>query len=567
MMLSCLQPTSKMQHPSWRRCLRRGGLVHRPCASLHHFTFGAASAESAPPTWWLKGRPRNVFQSKAEVELLSQLAVLLMPDEPIAEAFRDFPVRKCKEWGSSRLSPDLTAYGVLKATDAALFIEYDGYYLVASLLQSCRAELVPELVSHLEARAPLQIDRYAINFAVDAELVSSAASSNRLAAQEFLQKDTQLTPVQVATSIASFPSVLGRRANLKPTVEWIKGLGLSESQVAKVILKRPQVLGYSIEANLKPTVDWVKGLGLSQSQVAKVIVGHPAVLGYSVDANLKPTVEWVKGLGLSQSQVAKVILQRPQVLGYSIEANLKPTVDWIKGLGLSQSQVTKVIATCPPVLGLSIEANLKPKVEWIKGLGLSQSQVAKVILKHPHVLGYSIEANLKPTVEWIKGLGLSQSQVAKVIATSPQVLGYSIEANLKPTVDWVRGLGLSQSQVAKLIATFPPVLGYSIQANFRVKFMLIQNFFPGGAAAELLARSPRLWSYRYSRLEHRLHVLKSQGQLSKLASAMTLGSDAFGRRFRAIAAPAEISMTACRVESSQSSAPSKWGWQKFRFRI
>ena len=193
--------------------------MHRPCASLHHFTFGAASAESAPPTWWLKGRPRNVFQSKAEVELLSQLAVLLMPDEPIAEAFRDFPVRKCKEWGSSRLSPDLTAYGVLKATDAALFIEYDGYYrhmeplglardvrktsallklapkgsvvvriahqerqwkdksvqvlagcwqsehvpslhktvqqVVASLLQSCRAELVPELVSHLEARAPL----------------------------------------------------------------------------------------------------------------------------------------------------------------------------------------------------------------------------------------------------------------------------------------------------------------------------------------------------------------------------------------------------------------------------
>ena len=163
-----------------------------------------------------------------------------------------------------------------------------------------------------------------------------------------------------------------------------------------------------------------------------------------------------------------------------------------------------------------------------------------------------------------------------MIATSPQVLGLSIEANLKPTVEWMKGLGLSQSQVAKVIATFPPVLGYSIQANFRVKFMLIQNFFPGGAdlmqsvftgAAELLARSPRLWSYRYSRLEHRLHMLKSQGQLSKLAIAMTLGSDAFGRRFRAIAAPADISMTACRVESSQSSASSKWGWKKFRFRI
>ena len=154
-----------------------------------------------------------------------------------------------------------------------------------------------------------------------------------------------------------------------------------------------------------------------------------------------------------------------------------------------------------------------------------------MIATFPHVLGYSIEANLKPTVKWIKGLGLGQSQVAKVILRRPQVLGYSIEANLKPTVEWIKGLGLSQSQVAELIATFPQVLGLSIEANLRVKYVLLQNFFPGSAAAELLARAPRLWSYRQARLEHRLHVLQSQGRLSKLASAMTLGLDAFSCRF------------------------------------
>ena len=247
--------------------------------------------ESTPPAWWLQGRPRNVFQSRAEVELLSQLAALLMPDVPIAEAFRDFSVKKCSEWGSSRLCPDLTAYGVLRATDAALFIEYDGYYrhmeplglardmrktsallkfapagsivlriahkerqwkdnsvqlladcwqsenapslcrtvqqVVASLLQSCRAALVSELVSQLEACAPHQIDREATTFAVSAGLVGSASSSNRPAVQEFLQKEMQLTTVQVAKSMGRFPSVLGCNvaANLKPTVERIKGLG------------------------------------------------------------------------------------------------------------------------------------------------------------------------------------------------------------------------------------------------------------------------------------------------------------------------------------------------------
>ena len=702
-----------MQHQSWRRCLRRGGLLHLDCASLPRFSFGTALKESTPPAWWLKGQPRDVFHSRAEVELLSQLAVLLMPDEPIAEAFRDFPVPKSKEWGSSRLCPDFSAYGVLKRAGAALFIEYDGYYrhmepqglrrdvrktsallkfapagsvvlriahkerpwkdksvqvlvdcwqsehvpslhktveqFVASLLQSCRTELVPGLVSRLEVRVPPQIDKHAKTFAMDAELVGNASSTNRLALQEFLRKKMQLSTVQVAKSIVRFPSVLGLsiEANLKPTVEWIKGLGLSPSQVAKVITSFPQVLGLSIEANLKPTVEWIKGLGLSQSQVAKVIATFPAVLGLSMEANLKPTVEWIKGLGLSQSQVAKVIATCPAVLGFSIEANLKPTVEWIKGLGLSQSQVAKVIATfpqvlglsmeanlkptvecikglglspsqvakvitsfpavlglsieanlkptvkwikgldlsqsqvakviatCPAVLGLSIEANLKPTVEWVKGWGLSQSQVVKVIATRPAVLGYSIEENLKPTVQWIKGLGLSQSQVAKVIATSPAVLGlsieanlkptvelveglglsqsqvakviatcpavlgYSIDANLKPTVEWIKGLGLSQSQVAKVIATFPQVLGLNVESNLRVKYVLIESFFPGAAAAELLARAPCLWGYRHARLEYRLHVLQSQGQLSKLFGAMTLGLDAFNRRFTSSRLPTQ----------------------------
>ena len=352
-----------MQHQSWRRFLGRGGRSHLPCASLPRFAFGTTPKESTPPTWWLSGQPRNVFGSRAEVELLSQLAVLLMPDAPIAEAFRDFPVQKSEEWRSSRLSPDLTAYAVLKATDAALFIEYDGYYrhmeppglardmrktgallhfapagsvvlriahkerqwkdnsmqvlvdswqsermpslhktvqqVVAFLLHSCRPELVPELVSQLEACAPHQIDRNAITFAGDAELVGNASNRNRLAAQEFLQNEMRLTTVQLAKVIATFPPVLGLSIveNLKPKVEWMKGLGLSQSQVAKVIATSPQVLGLSLEANLKPTVEWIKGLGLSQSQVAKLIATFPQALGLSIEANLQPTVEWIKGLG------------------------------------------------------------------------------------------------------------------------------------------------------------------------------------------------------------------------------------------------------------------------------
>ena len=134
---------------------------------------------------------------------------------------------------------------------------------------------------------------------MNAGLVGSASSSNRPAVQEFLQKEMQLTTVQVAKSMGGFPPVHHRsfEESLKPTVERIKGLCLNQSQVAKVIATFPSVLGLSIEENLKPTVDWIKGLGLSQSQVAKVIATRPQVLGLSLEANLKPNSRVDQGAG------------------------------------------------------------------------------------------------------------------------------------------------------------------------------------------------------------------------------------------------------------------------------
>ena len=511
-------------------------------------------ALSSTPSWWKKGRPRRVHGSLPEVQLLSHLAVLLKPQVPIAELFRDFPTERSADWGASILSPDLALYGLLKSKAAGLFLEYDGHYqhydasgLVAderkteALLCFAPPGSVVLRIAHahrgLKARqncVEIVIDRWnacrkqdvfvplqQVSDALLRELNGALHAPLRRQLQDLIVASSGLC-FKDAGNFVDDAQVRGgdRELRLVQLYVFLEKVGLSQVQNAKVVACFPPVLGYCIEANLKPTVEWLRDLGLSQAQVAKVVACFPSVLGYSIEANLKPTVEWLRDLGLSQAQVVKIVAGFPQVLGYSIEANLKPTVEWLRDLGLSQGQVAKIVAGFPQVLGCSIEANLKPTVEWLRDLGLSQAQVAKVVACFPSVLGYSIEANLKPTVEWLRDLGLSQAQVAKIVAGFPQVLGCSIEANLKPTVEWLRDLGLSQGQVAKVVACFPSVLGCSIEANLNAKKTWLQHFYTQTEFCEIVAAFPQLLGYSLQRLQRRLLALQKIGRLSLVRGLM-----------------------------------------------
>ena len=116
-----LQPSGSGTLPGTQAKPRPKLAVSQRCRRLHAgkpllflfgcFAFGPAAA--GPPAWWRAGRSRSVHRSAAEVELLSHLAVLLMPRQSIGELFREFPVEPSEGWGARWLCPDLSAFGSL----------------------------------------------------------------------------------------------------------------------------------------------------------------------------------------------------------------------------------------------------------------------------------------------------------------------------------------------------------------------------------------------------------------------------------------------------------------------
>ena len=494
------------------------------------FRVGPRRLCSVPPLWWREGRPRTVHRSYAEVELLSRLAELLMPQYPIGECFRDFPVEPSDAWGSRWLCPDIAAFGVLKEEHAAVFVEYDGYYRhsepqgrqrddrkTEALLRYAPAGSHVFRIGHVgrglragdaSTEATVDVWRAGCSSSLKTALhqatrtfVTSLEGGLQYEVRERLQALQGSQPQPRFHKAGKFvcEAVLTRDVETKKAnvIAVLEGeLQLSVAAIKALENRFPSIWGISIESKLKPTVAWLEHVGLSRQQVATVVAGFPSVLGCSIEGNLKPTVAWLEDVGLSRQQVAKVVSGFPSVLGCSIDGNLKPTVAWLEDVGLSRQQVAKVVAGFPRVLGYSIDGNLKPTVAWLEDVGLRRQQVAKVVAGFPQVLGYSIDGNLKPTVAWLQDVGLSRQQVAKVVAGFPQVLGCSIDGNLKPTVAWLEDVGLSREQVAKVVAGFPQVLGYSIDGNLKPTVAWLEDVgLSRQQVAKVVAGFPQVLGY------------------------------------------------------------------------
>ena len=319
----------------------------------------------------------------------------LMPEKPIAELFRDFPVEPSETWGPRWLCPDLSTYGVLRKVRVLLCLWS---------MTGTGGTMTNRASKPMQRRLKL-------------------CCAMRRRAREYC--DLATPPVSSEARMAELEVIVDRwHAGHKPSL-------------LKAVVQTVQSLLSQLKDEMLPEV--YERLRLFEADEGSPAFHKSREFVCKAVLTIDQEVKHAKMQTFLQAELPTVdteLLARkfPGIWGCSIETRMKPTLAWLEDVGLSQGQVAKVIAVFPSVLGLSIEANLKPTVAWLEDVGLSQPQVAKVIAAKPQVLGYSIGANLKPTVAWLEDVGLSQSQVAKVIVVFPSVLGLSIEANLKPTV-------------------------------------------------------------------------------------------------------------------------------------
>ncbi|KAJ0654570.1 putative transcription regulator mTERF family [Helianthus annuus] len=100
-------------------------------------------------------------------------------------------------------------------------------------------------------------------------------------------------------------------------------IGVTEKMLNKVIATSPQLLMQKPQEFFQ-VVSYLKGLGLEEESVGRVLGRCPEIFMANIDKTLKKKVEFLSELGVSQKHLPRVIRKYPELFVCDINNSLHP---------------------------------------------------------------------------------------------------------------------------------------------------------------------------------------------------------------------------------------------------
>lgn len=284
------------------------------------------------------------------------------------------------------------------ATPPAGFLAED--YLVASCgLTQEQAQKASKYLNHL--RSPVRPD------AVRAFLVSIG-----------------LTDADVVAAVVSYPILLCYKdETLSPRVARLRKMGLSPSQISRLITVAPEILASPVK--MSRLAFYISFLG-SYDRVHSALKNCYYLLRQRLQTVVRPNIAFLRQCGLTDYDIGQHCLLRSSIL-LAEPQRVKEIALRAEELGVPRNSVVfkRALTT---VYSLSA-GRLNSRLSFLKNvIGCSEAELSNLVCKAPTVLAYS-ESKLARTMEFLKmEVGLEPSYVLN----RPAMFSYSIERRLMP---------------------------------------------------------------------------------------------------------------------------------------
>lgn len=232
---------------------------------------------------------------------------------------------------------------------------------------------------------------------------------------------------QLGKILSSNAYVLSRPVDtgVKPTVDFLQGMGFSSEQVRSIVLRFPRILVLSIHKveTLKMNI---RQLGIEEEDFATIVWKFPPIVGLSA-SKLEQTRQWFVKYGLDNAEDWRSVLVRfPQIASHNLDEKIEPIVEYMMNdLGLPRDVVKLALRNAPDVFGRNL-STIQLHVEALQNLGMTSIDISRYLTSYPG--GLRINASAEPyhsKLDFLeKQLGQNPSSVLPV---HPRFLSYSMD--------------------------------------------------------------------------------------------------------------------------------------------
>ncbi|CAH2075749.1 unnamed protein product [Thlaspi arvense] len=215
-------------------------------------------------------------------------------------------------------------------------------------------------------------------------------------------------------------------ANLQLKLDLLRGLGITSSDLVKIINCRPRFLSGSLNRHFDERLDYLQAFFGSREVLLKAIVRNPSLLTYDFHNKIKPVIATYSELGVSRQDLIQILLARPTLIPRTSLCNEK--LDYINRTGVPKH--SKLYKHVVAVIAISRIETIREKLANLEKFGFSEDEVLDLFGRTPLVLTLSID-KIQRNMTFVLG---TMKLPARVVLDHPFLLFLNLEAALKPRI-------------------------------------------------------------------------------------------------------------------------------------
>ncbi|XP_027344142.1 transcription termination factor MTERF6, chloroplastic/mitochondrial-like [Abrus precatorius] len=251
-------------------------------------------------------------------------------------------------------------------------------------------------------------------------------------------------------------------------LDLLKAYGFSKTHVANLVAKYPEVLTAKADNTLLPKLKFFHSVGVSNTDMPKIIIRNYLILRRSLEKCLIPRYELLRSVVRNDEEVVRVLRSDPFGFTYCETRNhLVRNIEVLRQCGVPQASISLLVVHFPSVSNAK-HSKFVEAIKIVEEIGFDPLKTSFV--QGLQVLLHLSKVRWETKFEVYERWGWDREMALRAFIKFPTFMALSEKIVTEKMNFLVNDMGLTSENIAE----YPPILAYNLKKRIIPRFSVIK---------------------------------------------------------------------------------------------